>query len=108
MTFKPGESGNPGGRPKGLHRAADLARAHTEAAIGILVEIMHDETAPPTARAAAASHVLDRAWGKATQPVDMTAGGPEGLSDEELAMLQAFVESQLGLDEGEATDSAVH
>ena len=94
MTFKPGQGGNPGGRPKSLHRLTDLARAHTEAAIGVLVEIMHDETAPPTARAAAANHVLDRAWGKATQPVDMAGNGLERLSDEELAMLEAFVEAQ--------------
>jgi hypothetical protein len=37
--FKPGQSGNPGGRPKGFAEVRELAREHTVAAIGKLVSI---------------------------------------------------------------------
>ena len=37
--FAPGQSGNPGGRPKDEHRVADLARSYTVEAINMLVEL---------------------------------------------------------------------
>jgi hypothetical protein len=46
-----------------------LARAHTEAAIKALVGIMNQEKAAPAARVSAASVLLDRGWGKPTQPI---------------------------------------
>jgi hypothetical protein len=52
-----------------------LARAHTEAAINALVGIMNQEKAPPAARVSAASVLLDRGWGKPTQPI---SGDDEG------------------------------
>jgi hypothetical protein len=38
--FAPGQSGNPGGRPKDEHRVAELARSYTVEAIETLVELM--------------------------------------------------------------------
>lgn len=77
MPFKPGQSGNPGGRPKADGRVKDLARSQTENAIATLVSIMEDKEATAAARVAAASVILDRGWGKATQPVDGDGdGGP--------------------------------
>ena len=46
-----------------------LARQHTDAAIGVLAGIMHQEKAPPAARVAAATALMDRGWGKPTQPI---------------------------------------
>ena len=40
--FVPGQSGNPGGRPKDEHRVAELALSYTVEAIDILVELMRD------------------------------------------------------------------
>lgn len=82
--FQPGTSGNPGGRPKGLQRLADLARQHTEEAVETLVAIMRDERGSPTARAAAAAQILDRGWGKPTQPVGISENSLESFTDQEL------------------------
>jgi hypothetical protein len=62
--FPPGKSGNPGGRPKDVHRVAELARSYTAEAIDTLVDLMRhgkDERV----RGTAAQALLDRGWGKA-------------------------------------------
>ncbi len=46
-----------------------LARSHTETALNTLVGIMRQDAAPAAARVAAAQALLDRGWGKATQPI---------------------------------------
>ena len=76
MAFQPGQSGNPGGRPKASARVRDAAREHTEAAIQVLVDIaLAGES--EAARVAAANAILDRGYGKPTQPDDGDGeGGP--------------------------------
>ena len=90
--FKPGQTGNPGGRPKGV---AALARQHGEAAIDVLADLLMDENAATRARIQAARELLDRAYGK---PVAMTADVTDTLddvSDEELReMLDALREAR--------------
>lgn len=74
MTFKPGQSGNPSGRPKIVmadgKSVRDFAREHTEAAVKTLVDVMTDDAAPPPARVSAASAILDRGWGKPVQEIE--------------------------------------
>jgi hypothetical protein len=50
---------------------------------------MHDEKAPPAARVAAANALLDRGYGKPTQPISQTLAkvDPSSISDEELAAI---------------------
>jgi HEAT repeat protein len=60
--FRPGESGNPGGRPKGIAR---LAREH---ALQVLVDALDHPN--PRVRLTAAVEVLNRGYGK---PVAMIA-----------------------------------
>lgn len=60
----PGQSGNPGGRPKDKHRVAELARSYTLEAIDTLVELMR-EGKDERVRGTAAQALLDRGWGKA-------------------------------------------
>ena len=65
--FKPGQSGNPSGRPKSDETIRDLARAYTEEAIAALVEIATNPKASDSARVQASTALLDRGWGKPTQ-----------------------------------------
>jgi hypothetical protein len=68
--FKPGQSGNPSGRPKDIGRVRELARGHTEDAIRALVEALND----PKTKVHAATALLDRGWGKPPQ----VHGGEDG------------------------------
>lgn len=89
--FKPGQSGNPGGRPKGI---AAKAREHTDNALTVLVDGMADPD--PRVRVSAAKEVLDRGWGK---PLTMTADVTKRLddfSDDELDAGIAFLRSAIG------------
>lgn len=49
-----------------------LARAHTETALRTLWSIAEQKSAPASARVAAAQALLDRGWGKPTQPIEGT------------------------------------
>ena len=87
--FPKGVSGNPGGRPKVLGDVQELARQQSPDAINTLVAIMQNEKAPPAARVAAANSLLDRGYGKPTQPISQTLTkiDPSTMSDAELAAI---------------------
>jgi|SRR5271165_1995094 len=72
--FAKGVSGNPGGRPKELREIVELARSYAPEAIETLALIMANPEAPPAARVAA-NAILDRGFGKPTQPVEAEASG---------------------------------
>jgi hypothetical protein len=60
-------SPNPKGRPKQPKNTAEvrtLAREHTTGAIETLVRVHSNPKAPPAARVAAATAIIDRGWGK--------------------------------------------
>ena len=81
-TFKPGISGNPGGRPQVIKEVRDLARAYTVEAIETLNSIMLDKKAPAAARIAAAQAILDRGYGKPSQYMNMEESRPIAILSE--------------------------
>jgi hypothetical protein len=77
-SFKPGQSGNPSGRkPDAALR--ELARGHTEAAIGALVIALAD----PRTTVPAAVALLNRGWG---MPAQAIVGGDEDSAPVRLSM----------------------
>ena len=73
-TFTAGRSGNPGGRPKAAHDVQELARGYGPAGILKLAELAGLTDAPgaasEAAQIAALNALLDRGFGKPTQPIE--------------------------------------
>jgi hypothetical protein len=58
-----------------LNEIRSLARSHTRTAINVLVGIMRSKDQTAAARVSAANAILDRGWGKATQPLKHSSDG---------------------------------
>jgi hypothetical protein len=56
--------------PKSLTEIRSLARSHSRTAVNVLAGIMSSKDATAAARVSAANAILDRGWGKATQPLE--------------------------------------
>jgi uncharacterized protein DUF5681 len=108
-SFLPGVSGNPAGRPKrpdtieARRVVADVkaaARDLTLDAMDTLKQVMKNPKAPPAARVGAATAILDRGWGKPTQPVDANINWTDSIALEEkeamLAVLEAVKAARAG------------
>ena len=95
-AFKPGQSGNPNGRPKIPPELREAAKAAAPEALQTAIDLMRDARVEPADRLRAATIVLDRAYGKPVQSTEIS--GPQGgaiqhelagLSDEELERIVA-------------------
>ena len=70
-SWKPGQSGNPSGKPRRDIDIAALARSHAPEALAALVAALQS----PKERVSAATVILDRAFGKPKQTIDTTGDG---------------------------------
>jgi hypothetical protein len=83
-SWKPGQSGNPSGKPRYSPDGTDLralARGHTVECIEMLLTIMRNPRSLPSARVAAAIHILDRGWGKPAVTVSANVDLPNVFVD---------------------------
>lgn len=55
---------------KNIAEIRSLARSHSRTAVNVLVGIMRSKDATAAACVSAANAILDRGWGKATQPLE--------------------------------------
>jgi Family of unknown function (DUF5681) len=105
MPWAKGQSGNPGGRPKALVEIRNLARQESPAAIKRLA-IERDSGDSSAARIAASIALLDRAYGKPTQPIagddTMAAIRVSDVQDEIARRLDRIsaAENKDGIDQG--------
>ena len=67
--FVPGNCANPGGRPKLPEEFKKIARENSVPALQAMVDMLNSPNTSDRDRAKAAEIIMDRAWGKATQPI---------------------------------------
>lgn len=84
-----GQSGNPGGRPKGWREIAAAAREHTREALDTLVKAMR-EADKWAVRVKAAELIIERGHGKAMQAITL-ANETNEMSDAERADMLAAI-----------------
>jgi hypothetical protein len=107
MTFKPGQSGNPNGRRKIDKDLQELMRQHTPAAINALVAALKQ----PRERVAAAVALLDRAYGKPSQTLDVNHSGLASEARDEALLAIALSSRRNGAasaDDTSGSDGMVH
>jgi hypothetical protein len=73
-SWRPGQSGNPKGRPKPDVDIAALAREHGPRCIAVVAKMLTDED--HKIRLAAAIALLDRGWGRPAQAITGSDGQP--------------------------------
>lgn len=61
---RPGSGRKPGSKNKATRPIREAAAVHCEAALAVIVKLMHDAESPANVRLQAANAVLDRAYGK--------------------------------------------
>ena len=85
--FQPGQSGNPGGKPRSLYDIQAAARKKSPEAFKTIIKVMEDEKTAPSLKVKCAEIVLERAFGKAVNPLHMQLETPVNHRQDHLAAL---------------------
>jgi hypothetical protein len=94
--FKPGQSGNPSGRPKGAAKAFREAMPDPTLAAQGLLELAQDPDVRPADRISAWNSLLDRGYGKAASFAAIEGADP--LEQDEVAAEIRSIAAQLEAD----------
>ncbi len=70
---RPGAGRKPGKVGAAKRALSEMAKEHAQEALATLAAIHADTAAPPAARVSAATAILDRAYGKPPQALDLTS-----------------------------------
>lgn len=92
--FKPGQSGNPNGRPKVVNEFKKIALEYVPDALKFLYDTMNADNKPVSARVTAAMALLDRGLGKPIQQLEV--GKPGDFSDMDETEIDAFIAKASG------------
>ena len=102
QEWKPGQSGNPGGRPASEREVTEAARKLMIEGVQMLGEIMRDRKAQAVARVRAVEILAERGYGKAPQKV-IVETDVAGMNNSALsAFIRAKLEEAARTIEGEA------
>jgi hypothetical protein len=78
--FRPGQSGNPGGRPRGLAQATrDLLGDDGRAIVNFWMKVMMDEHTRMGDRLEASKLLAERGWGKSLTSIPLEHEAPSDL-----------------------------
>lgn len=87
QPWKPGQSGNPGGRPKGLaRRVRELVGGDGETIAQFMLDTLTSPECEMRDRMEAAKWLADRGWGKAANHAPIEDGDPLGLDQVDAAI----------------------
>lgn len=87
MAWQPGQSGNPGGRPKANPYMDKLLEEHALEAVNVILTAMRSDD--EKMRVQAAKEVLDRKYGKPAQTIDH--GNKDGEPFETLSRIERAI-----------------
>lgn len=78
--FKPGQSGNPGGRPKGLAAKVREATKDGQVLIQFWMDVVSGKVKGATAgdKLRASGLLAERGWGRAVESLDVEVSGKDG------------------------------
>ena len=103
QLWKPGQSGNPKGRPRSPYDLPAMCREHTPEAVAKLVEIMRSDDHGKALNAI--QQLLDRGWGRPVTPiVDETEG--TSLTLLHLIAARRVAETLQAASEGQSTNES--
>ena len=97
---RPGAGRKPGKVGEAKRALAEMAQEHAEAAMRTLASIHADPETPAAARVSAATAILDRAYGRPPQSLDLTSSDgsmtPKPKADREFRDTTARLARELG------------